>query len=145
MLDWVTGVLTSTKIATDITKVLVDMKTDAAVQAKAVELNAVMLQLQQQMFIAQAEQMSLLEKIQELERRLEKSAFKNRYALQELGNGHVWSLKQEFQDEEIPHNCCPTCFEQGVRSILKWQTPLGGTWTKWLCSVCTYSFGVPSR
>lgn len=145
MFDWFAGVLTSTKTVTEITKVLVDMKTDAAVQAKAAELNAVMLQLQQQMFIAQAEQMTLLEKVRELESRLEKSAFKNRYELKSFGNGHVWSLKHEFHGEETPHDCCPTCFEQGVRSILQWQKPLGGTWTKWLCPVCRYSIGVPSR
>ncbi|WP_312360833.1 hypothetical protein [Stutzerimonas balearica] len=145
MLDWVAGVLASTKAATDITKLLVDMKTDAAVQAKAFELNAVMLQLQQQMFIAQAEQMTLLEKVRQLETQLEKNSFKERYVLQELGNGHAWSLRPEFHDVEIPHYCCPTCFEQGTRSFLKSQKQPAGHWTKWLCPVCGYSLGVPIR
>lgn len=129
MLDWVAGVLTSTKTATDITKVLVDMKTDAAVQAKAVELTSVLMQLQQQLMAAQMEQMNLIKRIEGLEAEL-KSAKKQddlseRYMLHRFETGHhAYVLRPEFKGSEPDHYLCSRCFENGKRITLQGQRSL---------------------
>lgn len=129
MLDWVAGVLTSTKTATDITKVLVDMKTDGAVQAKAVELTTVLMQLQQQLMAAQLEQMNLIKRIDGLEAELKKAHRQDdlteRYALHRFVTGHhAYTLRPEFRTNEPEHFLCSRCFENGKRITLQGERVL---------------------
>lgn len=123
MLDWVAGVLTSTKTATDITKVLVDMKTDGAVNAKAVELTTVLMQLQQQLMSAQLEQMQLIKRIDGLEAQLKEANKQDdlveRYMLHRFETGyHAYVIRPEFRGPEPEHFLCSRCFENGKRITL---------------------------
>lgn len=123
MLDWVAGVLTSTKTATDITKVLVDMKTDGAVNAKAVELTSVLLQLQQQLMVAQMEQMNMLGRMQELEAKLKEAERQQldaeQYQLHQFATGAIAYVKRERSTVEPLSHLCSNCFEQGQKVTLQ--------------------------
>lgn len=122
MLDWVAGVVASAKAATDITTVLVDMKTDSAVQAKAVELTTVLMQLQQQLMTAQMEQMDLIRQIESLEAELrnarKQDELSSRYMRHQFVTGHVaYKLRPEYQDEEPELYYCSNCLEKGSTLI----------------------------
>ncbi len=123
MLDWVAGVLTSTKTATEITKVLVDMKTDAAVNAKAVELTSVLLQLQQQLMVANMEQMELISRMQTLEAELKEAQAQlldaERYQPHQFSTGAVAYVAKERVDGQPILYLCSNCFERHLKVTLQ--------------------------
>lgn len=128
MLDWVAGVLASTKAATDITKGLVDLRTDAAVNMKAVELTGILLQLQQQLMTAQMEQMGLINKVKELEGQLEESKRRvldiDAYELHHFPTGALAYVLSEAEVGSQRSFLCSNCFEQGDKVSLQ---VVGGT------------------
>ncbi len=124
MLDWVSGVLGSTKVASDIAKSLVDLKADAAVNSKAVELTTVLLQLQQQLMSAQMEQMALINKLREVEGELDQAkqrAFDEKaYKPHQFSTGALAYVKREAPEAGTPlAYLCTSCFEQGIKISLQ--------------------------
>lgn len=121
--------LASMKTATDITTALLGIKTDAAVQSKAVELTGALLQVQQQLLSAQMEQMKLIKRIDELEAELRQAQkqddLTDRYRLHRFETGHhAYVLKPEFRGSEPEHFLCSRCFENGKRITLQGQKAL---------------------
>ena len=97
-------------------KALKDMN-DAAVR------NAAVIELQEQILSAQAEQSALIQKVRELEADVMKfedwETEKKRYKLCALPPGvHVYSLKPEMADGEPAHHLCEVCYNKGHKSIL---------------------------
>lgn len=140
MLDWVAGVLTSTKTATDITRVLVDMRTDAAVQAKVIDLSMVLMQLQQQLMAAQSEQMNLINRIRELESALNEANQRNdkreKYQLHTFETGNVaYALKPEYAHTAIEHYLCIRCFDTGD-CITMQSDGVASIWSGYKCPQC---------
>lgn len=118
MLDWVAGVIASTNAATDITKSLLDVKTDAAVNAKAVELTGVLLQLQQQLMSAQVEQMALMERVRTLQAELVKADDSARYQRHQFPSGDfAYQLKEEHRGEGALFFICSHCHENDGKQI----------------------------
>lgn len=124
MMDAVAGAFSALKGAADITQGLLALKTDAAVTSKAVELNRIIFEVQQQLFTSQAEHAALQSKVRELEsqvvnlKRWEQE--KERYELYEFAPGtFVYRVKPSMQGTEPPHDICPNCYEKGVKSILQ--------------------------
>lgn len=98
-------------------KGLKDMN-DAAVR------NAAVIELQEGILAAQAQQAALTDQVRQLEekvRSFEKwGAEKQRYKLTDYGGGtFAYALKPEKSHGEPPHRLCATCYEQGIKSILQ--------------------------
>ena len=73
---------------------------------------------------AQGEQSRLIARVVELEEELKQKVNwegeKARYELTTWGGNHVYQLREDLkQDSEPTHFLCPTCYENGVKSILQ--------------------------
>lgn len=124
MMDMIAGAFGTLKTASDITQGLLALKTDAAVSAKAVELNRIIFEVQQQLFAAQTDYAAITSRVRDLESQI--AQFKNwehekqRYELHELAPGTlVYRLKESEQGSEPIHHICPNCYEQGFRSLIQ--------------------------
>lgn len=124
MIDWIAGALASTKTAADIAKSLMTLREEDVIRSRVFELNASLMELQQQMMTAQREQMALIDQVAELKEALRvtnaKSQVLDQYKLLSAGPGQVvYTLKDEFKEGQPPHFCCTNCYDDGKRSILK--------------------------
>lgn len=138
------GAVTSLKVAADIAVALGNIKTMAEVQAKAIELQQVILSAQSSALTAQSEQFTLLQEIRDLKEEVARvkawDEQKHRYSLASPWQGAItYALKRERSNSEPPHWICSHCYEAGMKSILNDLTlfPAKGPHTLVLnCSVC---------
>jgi hypothetical protein len=117
------GAVVSLKAAADIAVALSNIKTMSEVQAKAIELQQIILAAQSGALAAQSEQFALLQQIRDLEEEVANAKAwneqKQRYALVSPWQGAVtYALKKQSSNAEPPHWICATCYENGRRSIL---------------------------
>lgn len=124
MMDIIAGAFTTLKTAADITQALIAIKSDAAVAAKAVELNNVIFAVQQQLFDAQTERSKHVDEIRHLQAEVadlkRRQLEEERYELFELSPGtFVYRLKAQAEAAEPQHAVCPNCFQEGRKSILQ--------------------------
>ena len=124
MLDGVSAVLGSAKVAYELTKSLLDLKEGAAVNEKAVALTGILIELQGHVISAQQEQMALLKRVNELEQLLEKTNTKklkfDRYRLHQFPKGSsAYVLREEHHAEEPKHYICGVCLESEQKVILQ--------------------------
>src|SRR5258708_31971744 len=113
----------SLKVAGDIAVSLVNLKTMAEVQAKAIELNQKIITAQHDIFAANAAQSAFIQRISELEKEITQmeawETEKQRYKLASLEMGAVvQALKKDMSHGEPPHYLCANCFKQGKQSVL---------------------------
>lgn len=146
MIDWIAGGLASLKTAADITKSLMTLREEDVIRSRVFDLNASLMELQQQMMTAQREQMALIEQVAELKDALKNSQIKSdllgQYELLSVGPGKVaYTLKQEFKEMQPAHFCCTNCYDKGKRSIFEGEKPFNG-WMSFLCPDCKYSLSV---
>lgn len=135
----------SLKVAGDIAKGLIDLKTMAEVQTKTAELNQMILAAQNDLFAANATHASLVEEIGELKERLLRmeswDAQKKRYKLVAVSAGATaYALQKSMSDGEPPHYLCANCYENGKRSILNAghsMRALGGYTVVLICTAPT--------
>jgi hypothetical protein len=85
--------------------------------------NGAIIELQEHILTAQAEQASLVERLRTLEKQLTElkawEAEKERYQLHELPPGvFVLSLKPEMGNGEPDHSICQACYQRGKKSVL---------------------------
>lgn len=134
------GAIGGLKTAGDIAVSLGKLNTMAQVNAKAIELQQIILAAQSSAFSAQSEQFSLIERIRDLEKELADikawETEKQRYKLVEPWTGSVaYALKKSMSNSEPPHYICTKCYEDGRKSILN-QTTEEKRWTVYMCPVC---------
>ena len=126
-------------------KALKDMN-DSAVR------NAAVIELQEQILSAQAQQATLISRVSELEEKVRGfetwDAEKQRYEMHELGRGTMaYRRKADTQPTEPAHFICPDCYQNGDKSILQhvirhpgrcdvrhcqrcgWEAYVSGAWT----------------
>ena len=114
----------SLKVATDITRALVDLRDSKLVQEKVIELNSVILSAQQQALTALSNQFKLQEQVRELESKLARlkstTEWQQNYVLKQVFIG-AWAyvLKLDAQTAEPPHWLCARCFDRGNKSLLQ--------------------------
>ncbi len=118
------GAIIGLKSAADLAKSLGELKTTAEVQAKAVELQQIILGAQSNALEAQGIQFSLLEQIRELEKKLADikawETEKQKYELKELRpNSFAYILKENPENNEPTHHICALCYEDQRKSILQ--------------------------
>ncbi len=120
----ITTAVGSLKAAGELAKGLIGLKSDAEVQAKAIELNQKIIDAQHQIFAANAAQTSLLERIRDMEAEIahmnDWGTQKQRYKLAAPFSGcMVYALQKSMSDGETPHYLCTTCFHKGQPTILQ--------------------------
>jgi cell division protein FtsB len=121
------GAITGLKAAADIAIAFNNLRTMTEVQAKAIELQGVILNAQSSALAAQGEQFALVQRIRDLEKEIaDVKAWheeKQRYALAPSKDGFiVYALKRERSNTEPPHWICTNCYEDGRKSILNDRT-----------------------
>lgn len=137
----ITAAVSSLKMAGDMVKGLINLRTADEVQSKARELNQQIIDAQQQVFVAHAAQVELLGRVGELEGQVQRmkdwEAQKARYDLAAPFAGcMVYALKKDLSNGQPPHYLCVTCFERGEKSILQGREEAGpgGRHAAYICS-----------
>lgn len=120
----INAALSSLKALMDIGQAMRDLKADANIQAKVIELQNQILATQDYLYKAQSEQFDLRKKLSDSEAELTslhaRDAEMKRYGLVEPSAGvFVYVLKDEFRGEEPIHWLCPTCYDKKTKSILQ--------------------------
>ncbi len=120
------GAMAGLKAAADIAIGLSKLNTMTDVNAKAIELQQVILNVQSTALAAQSEQATLVHRIRELEEEVVRvkawETQKQRYALVrpfDDDGSVVYALKESMSDGEPPHYICTNCHEDGRRSVLQ--------------------------
>jgi len=136
--------VSSLKVAGEIAVGLVNLKTMAEVQAKAIELNQKILAAQYALFDANAAQTTLIQRVSELEKQIASmeawETQKQRYKMTSPFNGcTVYALQKSMSEGEPPHYICANCYQNRKPSILQNGTSTskeGGSWGLLVCPVC---------
>ena len=137
----IASAVSSLKVAGDLAVGLVNLKTMAEVQAKAIELNQKIISAQHDIFAANATQSVLIERVRELEGQIAVmkawDTEKQRYKLASPETGAlVYALQRVMSNGEPPHYLCANCFKQGRPSILNDLPKAKERWHYWICPNC---------
>lgn len=143
-LGTIQATVTSLKAAFDVAKGISDLKTDAEVQAKVIELQQIILSAQESALRANTDQFELMNELKVLREQLESvnkwMDERNRYVLHKsnaTSGGVVYALlKSEAKVGEPAHFLCPECYELGRKSILMNSGNERAGFTKWVCNKC---------
>jgi hypothetical protein len=103
--------------------------------------NGAVIELQEKILSAQAEQAELIETVGKLKSRVAEleawDADKQRYKLTDLGRGmSVYSLKEGMENGEPPHRLCAACYNEGHKSIMQTETRSPGRCEVMVCDRC---------
>ena len=127
----VQGMVSSFKLASDITKSLLELKSISEIQAKVIDLQSAILSAQSNALAANAHQTAMIEEIRNIKEEIARvkawEKEKQRYKLINPWLGTVlYALKEECSASEPPHWICTKCYEEGNKSILNPQNkPVG--------------------
>lgn len=144
----IAGAATSPNTALNLSKTLLGIRDAAGLQAKVIELQGEIMSAQSATFAAQSGQLTLLERIRELEAQVTKlkarNAQKQRYVLQEPVRGKfVYALKENRCGPEPMHWVCTACYDDGHKSIIQ-LTNATGEGDHYRCPRCKHSFYIPA-
>ena len=128
------------KIAANIAVGLSKIHTSAEVDAKAIELQRIILNLLGDAVSAQAQQSAMVHRIGDLEEEIRRikawEETKQRYELYEPTVGtFVYVLKVQGIDTEPTHWICTNCYDDGRRSILQLNR-VGHEVNHYICPSC---------
>ena len=117
------GAITGLKIASDIAKGFIKLKSMAEVQALTIELQSAILAAQSSAFAAHSEQSAMIQRVRDLEEEIAHikawEEEKQRYQLITPWDGcHVYALKESCKGTEPPHWICANCYQGGRKSPL---------------------------
>jgi hypothetical protein len=143
MLVEISAGLNSLKAAKDNVQGLNAPKTEAAINDVIIELQGLILDAQQGLFVAQEEQSAAAQRIAELEQKIEGlknwSAEMERYELADTGQGSLaYRRKEGAEPREPEHWICPQCAEDGRKSILKHESLPVGRADMLVCTRCNF-------
>jgi rubrerythrin len=111
------------KLAGDITKSFLELKSISEVQGRVIQLQSVILSAQSSALSAQAHQSTMIEEIRDLKEEIARvkawEEEKKRYKLISPWKGtFLYALKASCSRSEPPHWICTKCYEDGRKSIL---------------------------
>ena len=124
-LTLIQGTISGLKIAGDIAKGFMELKSMADVQGKVIELQSAILSAQGSALSANADQAAMVDEIRSLKEEIARmkawETQKQRYELQPIWDraALVYSLKASMSEGEPPHWICTKCYEDGFRMILQ--------------------------
>jgi hypothetical protein len=145
MLGEIIAATNSLRAASQIAKGLIDLKATTEVQAKAIELNGLILDAQGELLAANAAQAALVEEIRELKSKIahmkDWETQKQRYELAAPFPGcMVYALKKSMSDGKTAHYLCTSCYQKGQPSILQGKEgnpkKTGISYSLYYCSIC---------
>ncbi|MGO4682987.1 hypothetical protein AB4Z24_05515 [Hyphomicrobium sp. 2TAF46] len=135
MISEISAVMGTLNGAKDLLQSIIGLRDSAAVQAKVVEFNNLIMDAQQRVFAAQEERTALIQKVGELEKKIASlehwETEKQRYELKKVGFGDrivVYSLKPGMEGGEPPHSICANCYQKGEKSPLQEEERGGGVY-----------------
>jgi hypothetical protein len=142
-LTFLPSAISGLKTAADITTAIVKAKNSVEINAKAIELQGIILSSQSDAFNAQIAQMTLLEENRKLKDQLvDLEAFKRdmeRYRLASPWSGSaVYALKEVVSDGEPPHYLCANC-NQAKRKSIPCITHNSNAFAAYTCPNCKAS------
>lgn len=148
-LSLIQGTISGLKVAGDIAKGLLELKSISDVQGKVIELQSTILSAQSSALSANADQSAMVEEIRQLKEEVARvkawEAEKQRYKLHAPWEGSVvYALKKSMSDSEPPHWICTSCYENGRKSILNQLQGKDG-WYIVTCPVCKSQVQSPWR
>ncbi len=147
--------ITGLKLAGDIAKGFLELKSISDVQGKVIELQSAILAAQSSALAANSDQAAMVDEIRTLKEEIARvkawEKQKNRYKLitpwtTYAAGSIAYALKESMKESEPPHLICTKCYEDGRKSILnplqssdgrvvfscpvcKSQIPTGSRWT----------------
>ena len=133
--------IASLKTAADISKSILEIKTMAEVQSKAISLQGALLEVQNSAIFATTAQFEMQDKIRELEAQLKDKADwekqQNRYFLVTpwKWSAQTYALKRSCAENEGAHFLCANCFHNSKRVILN-PTMTKDAWIIMTCPSC---------
>ena len=140
-LSLIQGTISGLKVAGDIAKGFMELKSMAEVQGKVIELQGVILSAQSSALSANADQAAMVDEVRSLHAELSRmkawEAQRQRYQLVGIwsGTGLVYALKESASQGEPPHWLCTKCYEDGLRMILQPRQNKDG-WCYIACPTC---------
>lgn len=128
------------KLAGDIAKSFLDLKSISEIQGKVIELQSAILSAQSSALSANAAQTAMVEQIRTLKEEIARikawESEKKRYSLTSPWNGAVvYALKKSMSNSEPPHWICTNCYEDGRKSILN-QFHKPSAFIEFICPEC---------
>jgi hypothetical protein len=144
------------KLAGDIAKGFLELKSISDVQGKVIELQSAILSAQSSALSANADQTEMVEEIRTLKEDLARvkawETQKSRYKLVEpwkTDQSHnpgsiTYALKESMKESEPPHLICTKCYEDGRKSILNPFKPTDGR-VVFTCPVCKLQIPTGNR
>lgn len=123
----IAGATASLKVAFDIGKGLVEMRRDWDIQDKINEMNRALSEAYDQVLSAKREQAAMLDENESLKTEIARlkawDSERQRYELKPRSPHNpgalAYRLKEDCGDSEQQHWLCPTCFDDGRKSILQ--------------------------
>ncbi|WP_426147943.1 hypothetical protein [Polaromonas sp. DSR2-3-2] len=139
-LSLIQGTISGLKVASDMAKGFLDLKSMAEVQGKVIELQSAILLAQSNALAANADQAAMADEIRNLKEQLAKeeawSKEKQRYRLIAIEAGiYAYSLKEDLVCDEPPHWVCVGCLNAGAKYVLQNQGDFYGA-SEYLCNGC---------
>ena len=118
------GAVDGLKVARDIAKTAIGLRDAAMLQEKVIELNDAIIAAQSSALDAQADQLTLAKRIEDLERQIAETekwdTEKQRYDLNEIIPGvYAFALKEAERGSTPAHYMCANCFNDGHLAILQ--------------------------
>lgn len=135
------GAIDGLNSARNVAKAAIGLRDAALLQDKVIELNDMILTAQSSALDAQADQLAMAKRIDDLERHIAQvkawETEKKRYQLTDFGGGtFAYLLKPEMSGGEPAHRICATCYQQGQKSILQFQSKNGYGQDRYHCPAC---------
>lgn len=148
-LSLIQGTISGLKVASDMAKGFLDLKSIAEVQGKVIELQSTILAVQSSALAVNADQAAMADEIRKLREQLAKAEAWNqeqqRYQLVALEPGvFVYALKKESAGAEPPHWICVRCYNAGAKYVLQNQGDFYSA-SEHLCNGCNSKIKISSR
>ena len=124
-LTLIQGTISGLKLAGDIAKGFMELKSMADVQGKVIDLQSAILSAQSSALAANADQAAMVDEIRLLKEEIARvkawETQKQRYQLEAIWEkaAVVYALKKSMSGAEPPHWICTKCYEDGSRMILQ--------------------------
>jgi hypothetical protein len=134
------GALGSIKAAGEIANAMLKLRDAKALQDKTIELNRMILSAQHDAIAANAAQLELVARINQLEKEIDDlkswEADKARYRLTDIGGGVVaLAIREGLSNGEAFHRICADCAANGKKSYLQPQVQ-GPYYDRYKCHGC---------
>lgn len=151
MVNPVSKTLSTLQSAYGLTKGIADLNEVHAIKAQIGELLAQIISAQESALAAQSDQLSLIERVRELEEDIASlktwTAEKERYELAPVGEigALAYASKEGMEPPEPSHHLCANCYSDGKKSILQKELRRGGRAELLVCHRCNaeiYTFGM---